>query len=183
VGFYRVEATSTAKKIEQDIGLLRWDLQRLCQAACGSAVASESGYIRPGEVDLLIVDEANRLCKLGLEVLRDVFDEGKMGLVFVGRAGIRQKILSQPALASRVGMHYVFEGLGASEVSSLLEEYTQSSGIEMSDDVVYVIVEKTQGNIQKVRLVLKHIHYLLRINKLSALSKSVVEVACSQLCG
>jgi chromosomal replication initiation ATPase DnaA len=129
------------------------------------------------------VDEANRLCVQGLEVLRDVFDGGRMGLVLLGHAGLKPKVLAQPALASRVGVRYVFEGLSAEEVSQLLQEYVQESGVEMSDDVIYVIVEKTQGNMQKVRLVLKQIRYLLRINKLSKLTKRVVEVACSQLQG
>lgn len=102
-----------------------------------------------------------------------------MGLVLLGHAGLKQKVRAQPALASRVGVRYVFEGLSAEEVSQLLQE----SGVEMSDEVVYVIVEKTQGNMQKVRLVLKQIQYLLRINKLSKLTKRVVEVACSQLQG
>ncbi len=183
VGFYRVGAMTTPKRMEQDVGLLRWDLQRLCEAAGNAAIAEviESGYIHPGEVDLLIVDEANRLCKLGFEVLRDVVDEGKMGLVLLGHAGLRQKVLAQPALASRVGVRYVFEGLSEQEVRQLLQEYVQERELEMKEEVAGMLVEKTQGNIQTVRLVLKQIEYLLQINRLSVLSRGVVEVACSQL--
>src|SRR5436305_3479109 len=183
VGLYRVGATSTPKRMEQDLALLRWELQRLCEKADSGIEeeVSESGYIRPGEVELLIIDEANRLCRQGLEVLRDVFEEARVSLVLLGYAGLKQKVLAQPALASRVGVHYAFEGLCEQEVRQLLQEYIRGRGVEVKYEVASVRAGKTQGNIQAVLQVLKQIEYLLRINKLTVLSKRVVEVASSQL--
>jgi hypothetical protein len=46
VAFYRVLATSTPKRMEQDLGLLRWELQRLCDAAVGTLSGESGGFIR-----------------------------------------------------------------------------------------------------------------------------------------
>ena len=38
-------------------------------------------------IELLIVDEANRLKDAGLEVIRDIADRGKFGLMLLGMPG------------------------------------------------------------------------------------------------
>jgi hypothetical protein len=42
----------------------------------------------PDPTTLLIIDEANRLKTAGLEQVRDIFDQGSLGVVLVGMPGI-----------------------------------------------------------------------------------------------
>jgi hypothetical protein len=66
--FSTPEVTATPKRTEQDVALVRWEIQQMADTAVAREMGKDeeelptSGYIRPGLVDLLIVDEANRLC-------------------------------------------------------------------------------------------------------------------------
>jgi DNA transposition AAA+ family ATPase len=185
--FYTPEVTATPKRTEQDVALLRWEIQQMADAAAARDVVEDgedvptSGYIRPGLVDLLIVDEANRLCPVSLELLRDVFDRGQMGLVLVGRPGLEKKVRSIAPLASRVGMRLEFAGLQVQELDVLLQRYVQRAGIEIDAQVASVIFQRTNGNVRSVRQVLLQIEYLLCINKRRRVTMKLVDVACAQL--
>ncbi|WP_255553276.1 AAA family ATPase [Ktedonobacter sp. SOSP1-52] len=138
--FYTPEVTATPKRTEQDVALLRWEIQQMADMAVARDMGKDgedvptSGYIRPGQVDLLMVDEANRLCPVSLEMLRDVFDRGQMGLVLVGRPGLERMVRSIAPLASRVGMRLEFAGLNAQELDVLLQRYIQGAGVEIDEE-------------------------------------------------
>jgi replication-associated recombination protein RarA len=181
--FYMPPATISPKRLEQDIALLRWEVQSLCDAgSSGQAMALPlSGFIRPDQLELLIIDEVNRLDSDELEVLRDVFERGQMGMVLIGRPGIDRKVRAVPPLAGRVGMRYVFEGLQEQEVLQLLQQYVQGRAVEMTPLVASAIIERAKGSFQKVRLLLLQIEYLLGINELSEVTMGVVDLACEQV--
>ena len=89
VALYTPTATVTARQIEKDIALLCWSLRIIGEASCAvpQAVETVEGMVRPGQIDLLVVDEADRLKPQALEVLRDSSDRSPMGLVLVGMPG------------------------------------------------------------------------------------------------
>jgi DNA transposition AAA+ family ATPase len=185
--FYTPEVTATPKRTEQDVALLRWEIQQMADAAVAREMGKDeeelptSGYIRPGQVDLLIVDEANRLCPVSLEMLRDVFDRGKMGLVLVGRPGLEKKVRSIAPLASRVGMRLEFAGLSVQELDVLLQRYIQRAGVEIDAEVASALFQRRAGNFRSLRQVLLQIEYLLRINQRRRVTMKLVDVACAQL--
>ncbi|BCL77549.1 ATP-binding protein [Ktedonobacteria bacterium brp13] len=181
--FYTPRATATPKGIEQDLALLLWGLQMIAEHA--STVAQETSampvVIRPDVVDVLIVDEVDGLSQASLEVLRDIFDRSRLGLVLLGRSGSAARLQKMAALASRVGVLHAFGALGKQDTRKLLEQQVQRLCLPMEDEAVEVFVQKTQGNFQMMYLVLCHLDYLLVRRGVFTVTKEVVEEAIDRL--
>ncbi|GCE02681.1 hypothetical protein KDAU_74610 [Dictyobacter aurantiacus] len=181
--YYRPKATSTPKSIEQDLALLLWGLQMIADHA--SAVAQESGpmsgMIRPDGVGVVMVDEVDGLSQAGLEVLRDVFDRSRVGMVLLGRSGSAERLQKMAALSSRVGVLHAFGALGKPETCVLLEQQIQQMGLSLSEGAAEAFVQKTEGNFQEMYLVLCHLDYLLLRHGTYVVTAEVIEEAGDRL--
>jgi len=181
--FYTPRSTATPKGIEQDVALLLWGVQMI--ADHGRAVAQERSatpvVIRPDVVDVLIVDEVDGLSHASLEVLRDVFDRSRLGMVLLGRSGSAERLQKMAALASRVGVLHGFGALGKQDTRKLFEQQVQRLRLPVQDEAVDVFVQKTQGNFQMMYLVMCHLDYLLLRHGVFTVTKEVVEEAIDRL--
>jgi DNA transposition AAA+ family ATPase len=112
-------------------------------------------------IELLIVDEANRLKDAGLELMRDFADRGEFGLVLLGIPGLEKRLMRAPQLYSRVGFAHEMEPLSDEETRDFLEKRWSHRVKTYSDDftdkeTVATILRITRGNIRLIeRLMLQ----------------------------
>ena len=138
-------------------------------------------------VDLVIVDEADRLKMLSLEQLRDRSDRGQHGLILIGMPGIEKRLARYAQLFSRVGFVHEFQPLGDEEVRCLLEEHWAALGLRFSprdftgQEALAATIRVTGGNFRLLLRLFAQIERILRINERRTVTSEVVETARSSL--
>ena len=137
-------------------------------------------------VELLIVDEANRLKDAGLELIRDFADRGEFGLVLLGMPGLEKRLMRAPQLYSRVGFAQEIEPLSNEEMHDFLEKRWSHRVRAYSDDItnkeaVAAIVRITKGNIRLIERLMMQVEHVLVANQLQVVTKEVVEAARQNL--
>jgi DNA transposition AAA+ family ATPase len=136
---------------------------------------------------LVIIDEADRLKVNALEQVRDIFDQGGIGVVFIGMPGIEKRLSRYPQLYSRVGFVHAFRPLSAAQVRKLLQQKWVPSGVEFPDEGVAdaealaAIIRVTGGNFRLLHRLLTQIARLVEINALHTVTSAVVEAARESL--
>jgi len=185
--FYTPKVTVTPKQMEQDFTLLRWSLQVIGEAASKPLQETEMA-VCVDLIDLLVIDEADRLKALALEVLRDVYDRSRMGVILVGMPGIEKRLARYPQLYSRVGFVHQFRALGVEEQRKVIVEQVEQLGrwrqapFPLESDALAAIIRMTGGNLRQLQQLLKQIERIVQINPhVETVSKKVVDVAREQL--
>jgi DNA transposition AAA+ family ATPase len=138
-------------------------------------------------VDLVIVDEADRLRTQGLEHLRDVYDRAnqrsRLGLVLIGLPGIEKRLTRYPQLASRVGFVHQYRALSEAELRFIVAHKWAELGLTFSPEdfadveAVAAIARITGGNFRLIQRLFLQIARVLEINELRAITAEVVEAA------
>ncbi len=144
--------------------------------------------VRPGQVDLLVVDEADRLKPRAVEVLRDVYDRSPMGLILVGMPGLEKRLARYPQLYSRVGFVHQYRTLDRDEQQALIEQQVRFFRGEKDQDrriekeAMAQIIRMTGGNFRQMERLLSQMKRILEINpEVEQVSREVVEAAREQL--
>lgn len=138
-------------------------------------------------VELLIIDEAERLGANALEYARDLFDRMGIGLILIGMPGIEKRMERYPQLYSRVGFAHQYRTLQGDELSFVLTRHWRHLGLTL-DEVDFTdlqacaaIARITSGNFRLINRLFVQIERVLRINELTVISDDVVEAARSTL--
>jgi DNA transposition AAA+ family ATPase len=136
---------------------------------------------------LVIIDEADRLKMNALEQVRDIFDKGGIGMVFIGMPGIEKRLSRYPQLYSRVGFVHAFRPLSAAQVRNLLQQQWMPSGVMLPEEGVVdkealaAIIRVTGGNFRLLHRLLTQIARLVETNALQTVTSEVVEAARESL--
>lgn len=138
-------------------------------------------------VELLIVDEAERLTTTALEFLRDLFDRQNIGLILIGMPGIEKRMARYPQLFSRVGFAHQYRPLQDREFTFVLTRRWRDLGLALDDadftdaQAIAAIVRMTGGNFRLLHRLFVQIERILRLNELTVITEDVVEAACNTL--
>jgi hypothetical protein len=140
----------------------------------------------PDPTALLVIDEADRLKVAGLEQVRNIFDDGGIGLVLIGMPGIEKRLARYPQFYSRIGFVHEFRPLAAAEIRQLLEQRWMPPGVHLphqplDPETVATIIRMTGGNFRLLNQLLTQMERILEINTLQEVTKAVVEAARESL--
>jgi len=138
-------------------------------------------------VELLVIDEAERLSATALEYVRDCFDRTDIGLLLIGMPGIEKRMARYPQLYSRVGFAHHYRPLQDDELSFVLTRHWRQFGLTLDDadftdnQAITAIARITGGNFRLLHRLFVQIERVLRINDLTVITNDVVDAARSTL--
>ncbi|MFI3622018.1 AAA family ATPase [Vagococcus fluvialis] len=138
-------------------------------------------------VDLIIVDEIDRLKLQQLEQLRSIYDEYDLAMIFIGMPGIEKRLYRYPQLYSRIGFAHEFDNLSKDETHHILEYKWSDLGIDLkledfSDyEAITTIIKITKENFRLIHRLFAQIDRILKINNLDVITVDVVEAARDSL--
>ena len=118
----------------------------------------------------------------GLEQVRDIFDDGGIGLVLIGMPGLEKRSGHYPQFYSRIGFVHEFRPLAATETRRLLEQRWTPPGVRLPDqdldaETAAAIIRITGGNFRLLDRLLTQVERILEINALKRVTKAVFEAA------
>lgn len=139
------------------------------------------------DIDLIIVDEIDRLKMQNLEQLRDIYDQNDVAMILIGMPGIEKRLARYPQLYSRIGFAHEFEKLSKDETHHILEYKWEELGLsikleDFSDyEAITSIIKITGGNFRLIQRLFTQIERILEINKLETITIEVIEAARDSL--
>ena len=164
------------------LGICIDEHQRTLGKATGTHVGGSTRW-----VELLIVDEAERLSPTALEMLRDRHDRTRLAMILIGMPGIDQRFRHYPQLYSRLGFSHRYRALGRDELLFVLDRHWKRLGRTLNPDdftdaqAVAAIERITRGNFRLLERLFPQINRVLKINQLETITDDVVEAAASTL--
>jgi DNA transposition AAA+ family ATPase len=186
---YTPKVATTPRRVSEDLGTLVLTFNELVRSARRAAELAPPA--RRSVVELLIVDEADRLKMPELEEIRDRYDRANfadgVGVVLIGLPGIEKRLARYPQLYSRIGFAHHFRPLSEEELRFILAHKWQEVGLTFSPDdytdaeALAAIARITGGNFRLVQRLFAQIARVLEINRLRTITAEVVETARESL--
>ncbi len=179
--------TTTPKRVDDELTNLR---HRLHAIICEALYPDDYQTIRYADdrwIELIIVDEADRLNFPALEQLRDVYDRGAFGVILIGMPGIEKRLARYAQFYSRVGFVYQFRALSVEEMRFILTHKWREMGLTLAPDdftdaeALAAMIRITGGNFRLVQRLCSQIARILEINALRTVTAEVVEAARENL--
>ena len=138
-------------------------------------------------VQLVIVDESERLRPTALELLRDRYDRDNIALILIGMPGLEKQFSHYPQFYSRVGFAHQYRPLGTDELLFVLQRHWRSLGKTLDPEdftdaqAIASITRITRGNFRLLERLFPQIERVLKINELDTITNDVIEAAASTL--
>jgi DNA transposition AAA+ family ATPase len=138
-------------------------------------------------IELLIIDESERLPTTAIELIRDIFDRTGVGVILIGMPGLEKRLSRYPQLFSRVGFAHHYRPLQGDELTFVLTRHWRRLGLALDDadftdtQAIAAIARITGGNFRLLHRLFVQIGRILKINGLSVITEDVVEAARSTL--
>ena len=131
---FTAEMSNPARAIKQKISQMRTQLGRFHEELLPfeeqTRIVTDDRISRFCE--LIIVDESERLKMSGIEQLREIYDAGNIGLIFIGMPGLEKKLSRYPQLYSRVGFAHQYRALSQEEMRFMLSHYWERLDLKMN---------------------------------------------------
>ena len=161
----------------------------LVSACIEAQIEREGGTVprrdRQRLVELIVIDEAERMQTAALELVRDVFDRTSRGVILIGMPGMEKRLARYPQLYSRVGFAHHYRPLQGDELAFVLARHWRRLGLDDADftnaQAVASIARMTGGNFRLLHRLFVQIGRIMRINGLAAVTDDVVHAARSTL--
>ena len=186
--FYTAPAVKATKMIE-NISILagRLDMVKTMYKVINWNEEENYSIDWAKDIDLIIVDEIDRLKMQNLEQLRDIYDHNDIAMVLIGMPGIEKRLSRYPQLYSRIGFAHEFDKLSKDETQHILEYKWEELGLsikleDFSDyEAITSIIRITGGNFRLIQRLFSQIERILEINQLKTITTEVVETARDSL--
>lgn len=183
--FYTPTTTTTLRQLDNDLDRLftRVDICIDQHERPGPATTRP----QPHYVDLLVIDEVDRLTSAGLEHLRDRYDRTPLGLLLIGMPGIDKRLSRYPQLYSRIGFAHPYRPLSTEELTFVLTRHWRKLGLTLDPEdftdaqAMADIARITRGNFRLVYRLFAQIERILKINNLHLITSDVIDAARSTL--
>lgn len=138
-------------------------------------------------VELIIVDESERLSTTAVELLRDRYDRNKVALILIGMPGLEKQFSRFPQFYSRVGFAHQYRPLGQDELNFVLQRHWRHLGktLDLEDftdaQAIAAIARVTRGNFRLLERLFLQTERVMKINDLTVITNDVIEAAQSTL--
>lgn len=132
-------------------------------------------------VELIIIDEAERLKAMAFELIREFYDETGISFVFIGMPGIEKIIEYYPQLYSRVGFVHQFKNLGKSEIEFIIANQFSKLGLVIEEDnftdqeAIAAVIRMTNGNFRLINRLLKQAYRIMQVNSMTTLTAEICD--------
>ena len=180
--FYTASVTNSPRRLEEDLKETIYTFlenRREIKKAHNSFDLKEASP----KIQLIIVDEADRLKAATLEHLRDLYDRENFGLVLIGMMGMEKRLSRYAQLYSRVGFAHHYRLLSKEEMYFILTKHWQKLGLKLNlddftdNEAMAAIFRVTNGNFRVTHRLFKQIERIMKINNLKSLTAEVVDAA------
>lgn len=185
--FYTPTVGGTLRELRKDLHLLTSRAESCIEQHHRLNHDGQRGVARDSRIELIIIDEAERLSTSALEHLRDIFDRTPLGVMLIGMPGIEKRLARYPQLYSRVGFAHHYRPLQDDELTFVLTRHWRPLGLSLDStdftdtQAMAAISRITRGNFRLLHRLFVQIERILRINELHVITEDVVEAARSTL--
>jgi DNA transposition AAA+ family ATPase len=98
--FHTPTVGGTLRALRKDLDLMTTRVDICIQQDASTNRDGQRCVSRDSMVELIMLDEAERLSTSAVEYLRDMFDRTTIGLMFIGMPGIEKRMARYPQLSS-----------------------------------------------------------------------------------